>query len=1145
MIKPLDPFTPTLPRADREPQPVQAPAGPVTPDASGAQPERRAPAPAENQSTPDRWDSSGPNKVDSPPLSAPPVASGATTGFKPLGSVVSAAATAPTPTINYNQNVAITNTGVVRPRSFEQLANEIRLADKIRVIGRGHSFNNTLQSEGKHLDLRLLNRSEVSADKKAVWVEAGCIIEDLKARLANEGLSLNTAPMHQGVTVGGGLAMASHGTGLRTSSFSDEVLELEVLDAEGRLQRITDPEELKAARAGLGVAGVVYRAKLGLRTDDPMVFTQTAVDPTELRKTFVQHARAHERADAFYFPGDVRSGAQANGALLRTFDTATPQNSAGVEPMNTLTNYIDEHLVGTVVADKMLSAGVKVSQHTGKLGDWVADTISAISVKGQKNARFTLPTSEAAHYFPGHVAVVTMEYSMPIEHTEQVWDAIDATIKDTGYVPEMAFYFRCLKASDKTLLSPSGGRDSVIMESYQFHSKYGADPSKLSAAEQEEMRKAAAFMQSLEKKLVGLGGRSHPAKIFHVDQKSLYPPGTMERFEAFRSKMDPNQKFMNEWAKGTLGLEQPKQAAASASVDWASAASQPTAPSYGRLSALGDWELGAELSLAWKNFQRSQRAGAPAVAGAEAAAQAERLTALGEHLGAKKKQLELFVGQGIHGPARTAEAKAKVAALDGTLHDLALMAKPLGGRGVQATAAAASSLHGELAVVVAQGTNLELWSRANPSSPQKVADLGAGAPIATQQLREARGFSPGKVGSSPLDAVPLGASSSLRHLGVALGTPQATASQLFAKDVRFVSRPEPGAALLAQHASTLHEPAKDAAPLSVMTYNVALLDVRPLEKQLGGSKAGRAVSGFLEAQAGATLESPDLAARRAALPEAILRSGKDIIMLQEVWNPEDVQRFVRAGEAHGYLALVTPRDQYTDGLMTLVKKDLVDPSKGGIEQRAVTYEQQDSKERLVGGVKRGIQEVRFHHRTLGAIRVANTHAQAYPENWRERAAQMRTLGLLLRDGAPGDIVLGGGDLNAGPYYPANTHTKKTGEQVSDWYQNGMSYWVLMHYSGGADAALAGRGAPEAQADLTAAQVPPTSPGWPHTASPLNTHYAAQYDEQPARLDHLVTAGRPVKVVASQVEFTQRPTELVGPLSDHYGVSVSLQVAPEQ
>lgn len=197
---------------------------------------------------------------------------------------------------------------------------------------------------------------------------------------------------------------------------------------------------------------------------------------------------------------------------------------------------------------------------------------------------------------------------------------------------------------------------------------------------------------------------------------------------------------------------------------------------------------------------------------------------------------------------------------------------------------------------------------------------------------------------------------------------------------------------MAQHERNLKTPPNDAVSLSVLTYNVALLDVRPFEKRLGGASAGRALSGLLEAQAGATLESPDLSARRAVLPEAILRSGKDIIMLQEVWNPEDVERFTRAAEAKGYVALVTPRDQHTDGLMTLLKKDLIDPRQGGIEQRAVTYEQQETDQKDTGRVG----QARISGSALSApgprrhSRRQNLAGRpGLPEHWRERAAQMR------------------------------------------------------------------------------------------------------------------------------------------------------------
>ena len=66
------------------------------------------------------------------------------------------------------------------------------------------------------------------------------------------------------VTMGGTNATLCHGAGLSTSTLSDMVVEVCYVDAQGRDQRVSDPEELKAASGSFGLLGIVTSITLQL-----------------------------------------------------------------------------------------------------------------------------------------------------------------------------------------------------------------------------------------------------------------------------------------------------------------------------------------------------------------------------------------------------------------------------------------------------------------------------------------------------------------------------------------------------------------------------------------------------------------------------------------------------------------------------------------------------------------------------------------------------------------------------------------------------------------------------------------------------------------------------------------------------------------
>jgi endonuclease/exonuclease/phosphatase family metal-dependent hydrolase len=372
----------------------------------------------------------------------------------------------------------------------------------------------------------------------------------------------------------------------------------------------------------------------------------------------------------------------------------------------------------------------------------------------------------------------------------------------------------------------------------------------------------------------------------------------------------------------------------------------------------------------------------------------------------------------------------------------------------------------------------------------------------------------------------------------------------------FTSRPDPTALLIGTNTLDDNRSVAGRQRLTVLSYNVALLDV--------------SLFGFVPYS-----QTPDLEERRRVLPGRIFATGHDIILLQEVWDPRDVDEFTRRGREAGYLGFAQGRFDYNDGLITFIKRDIL---AGGSTQRLNFdhYAAQDGLEFFPGpGIRRGWLAVRFIHATLGPIAAFNTHMQAWPENWFGRMSQSRELGIqaerasqeIQAEEGRVPLLIAGGDFNSGPYYKEAAWKLPGGGEETTWFHNTLSYATLLTYGDMVDLAIMGRPAADATADVLlgntvvndadrATEIPGADAGWcdrtPHTtftASDCNSLYFDQYagTEYPARLDHIFArdpAGR-IVVTDSRVVFTEK--ERFGAVtrepSDHYGVLVDLLVRP--
>jgi hypothetical protein len=160
------------------------------------------------------------------------------------------------------------------------------------------------------------------------------------------------------------------------------------------------------------------------------------------------------------------------------------------------------------------------------------------------------------------------------------------------------------------------------------------------------------------------------------------------------------------------------------------------------------------------------------------------------------------------------------------------------------------------------------------------------------------------LGEDAADSVLLAEAGPLAHLGLAMGTEGATASDLFDVDLAFDEAPDPTAWLASEHAA--HAALEDGTgqTLSVLTYNTGLLNRTYLLSRV---------------------QVPFTDERAAVMGDEVFGAGHDIIFLQEVWEVEDAERIEATAESLGYT--VTRSDtnklQRKTGLVIAVRSELV------------------------------------------------------------------------------------------------------------------------------------------------------------------------------------------------------------------------------
>ncbi|MER7445098.1 FAD-binding protein [Micromonospora avicenniae] len=172
------------------------------------------------------------------------------------------------PRRNWAGNVRYSARRFHRPTSVDQLRRLVAAAERVRVVGTGHSFNRLGDTDGDLVSLAgLPSEITIDRDRRQVTVAAALRYGDVATRLHAEGYALANLASLPHISVAGAIATGTHGSGEANGNLGTSVAALELVTADGDLLRVdrdTDGDTFAGMVVGLGALGVVTRVTLDL-----------------------------------------------------------------------------------------------------------------------------------------------------------------------------------------------------------------------------------------------------------------------------------------------------------------------------------------------------------------------------------------------------------------------------------------------------------------------------------------------------------------------------------------------------------------------------------------------------------------------------------------------------------------------------------------------------------------------------------------------------------------------------------------------------------------------------------------------------------------------------------------------------------------
>jgi FAD/FMN-containing dehydrogenase len=425
---------------------------------------------------------------------------------------------------NYSGTVVSHPRQIVKPKDLVELQEAVKQARQVRAVGAGHCYNQAAKTDETLIETKPFEKIlQVDRDRLQVKVEAGCTLAHFNSKLAKLGLALPSMGDIAHQTLGGLVATATHGTGIKwgTMAGANALAGVELVTANGDLlslssERPADDEMLKAARVSLGALGVTYSVTLNVV---PAHNLELTTRPCKLHEALnLDHCNTNDHYEFWFFPF-------TENAMCITRNVTTKPKAV---------NHITRNLYHQLFVENLMIEGILKAAYLKK------GTIPGVIRDMTKHIphEHAIDRSDKIMVSPRLFKTQLMEYAFPINKCEEAVAAYLDVAEEfamkhgkDAYFAHLPCEVRFVKGDEGTFLSPtnSGGYTCYVdLTSHAIFHNY------------------APFFQAVEERFLALGGKPHWGKHFYKNPMPLYPQANA--FLAVREKLDPQGKFLNDFS---------------------------------------------------------------------------------------------------------------------------------------------------------------------------------------------------------------------------------------------------------------------------------------------------------------------------------------------------------------------------------------------------------------------------------------------------------------------------------------------------------------------------------------------------------------------------------------------------------------------
>jgi L-gulono-1,4-lactone dehydrogenase len=389
----------------------------------------------------------------------------------------------------------------------------------VRAAGAGHSFTDVALTNGYQVSLDEMD-AVLDADRESglVRVQAGATIHGLNRRLWDLGMSFENLGDIDVQSLAGAISTATHGTGAKLPNIGANVVAAQLVAGEGDVVEIdeSDPDALRAARAGLGALGVL--TELTVRAVP--AFVLEGVDRPEpldeVLASLEERVIGNDHFEFFFFPhGDV--------ALTRTNNRV----DRAPEPRSRGKAWFEDVLVTNHAFHAFCLAGRAMPSQIPRINR----TITRVAGTARR-----LDRSYEVFASPRLVRFTEMEYAVPRERALEAISGVRELVDRGDFA--VPFPIECrFVAGDDGFLSTASGRDTAYVAVHMFKGM-----------------EWEPYFRAVEGLMDGLDGRPHWGKRHFQTAETLRSryPG-WDSFQAVRERLDPEGRFANPYTDRVLG----------------------------------------------------------------------------------------------------------------------------------------------------------------------------------------------------------------------------------------------------------------------------------------------------------------------------------------------------------------------------------------------------------------------------------------------------------------------------------------------------------------------------------------------------------------------------------------------------------------